>query len=175
MADDRQLWERICQGDARAFDAFYRENAPRLEAFLRHVVGDRQTAQDLMQETFMQIWRCQTGFGRSAELCARTFTASGGSARWNGGGGKAQEAPSSRTMRRLAGRKWVQQSTKHFSSWRRNNERCCGYAKWKGNRMPSLPTCKPGFPLRFVPQKINRAPNWNWRGVLTSFVICPNG
>jgi hypothetical protein len=27
LADDRQLWERICQGDARTFDAFYRENA----------------------------------------------------------------------------------------------------------------------------------------------------
>jgi RNA polymerase sigma-70 factor, ECF subfamily len=62
LADDRQLWERICQGDARAFDAFYRENALRLEAFLRHVVGDRQTAQDLMQETFMQIWRWPNGF-----------------------------------------------------------------------------------------------------------------
>ncbi len=62
MADDRQLWERIRQGDARAFDTFYRENAPRLEAFLRHVVGNRQAAEDLMQETFTHIWSRPNGF-----------------------------------------------------------------------------------------------------------------
>jgi hypothetical protein len=28
------------------------------------------------------------------------------------------------------------------------------------------------FPL-FIRQNVNRAPNWNWRGVLTVFVICP--
>ena len=62
MIDDRQLWERICQGDARSFDAFYRENAPRLEVFLRHVVGNRQAAEDLMQDTFTQIWHRPNGF-----------------------------------------------------------------------------------------------------------------
>ena len=62
MADDRQLWERICQGDVRAFDAFYRENAPRLEVFLRHVVGNHQAAEDLMQETFTQMWQRPNGF-----------------------------------------------------------------------------------------------------------------
>src|SRR5438874_2200172 len=32
MADDRELWERICRGDISAFEGFYRENAPRLQA-----------------------------------------------------------------------------------------------------------------------------------------------
>lgn len=27
--------------------------------------------------------------------------------------------------------------------------------------------------FRFIPQKVNRAPNWNCRGVFTVFVICP--
>jgi RNA polymerase sigma-70 factor, ECF subfamily len=62
LADDRQLWERIRQGDARAFDEFYRQNAPRLEVFLRHMVGDRQTAEDLMQEAFTQLWCRPNGF-----------------------------------------------------------------------------------------------------------------
>jgi RNA polymerase sigma-70 factor (ECF subfamily) len=62
LADDYQLWERIRQGDAQAFDSFYRANAPRLEAFLRHVVGNRQAAEDLMQDTFTQIWRRPNGF-----------------------------------------------------------------------------------------------------------------
>ena len=62
MPDDRQLWEQIRQGDARAFDEFYRQHAPRLEVFLRRVVGNRQAAEDLMQETFTHIWSRPNGF-----------------------------------------------------------------------------------------------------------------
>ncbi len=62
MADDAELWKNICEGDAAAFDEFYRENAPRLQAFLRQMVGDRQAAEDVTQETFMQIWTRPNGF-----------------------------------------------------------------------------------------------------------------
>lgn len=62
MADHRELWERIQHGDADAFDDFYRENAPRLEIFLRHVVGNRQAAEDIMQETFTHLWSRPNGF-----------------------------------------------------------------------------------------------------------------
>jgi RNA polymerase sigma-70 factor, ECF subfamily len=62
LPDDRQLWEQICQGDAEAFAEFYRQNAPRLEAFLRHLVGNKQAAEDVMQETFTQIWSRPNGF-----------------------------------------------------------------------------------------------------------------
>ena len=62
MADDRELWERICRGDAGAFDSFYREQGPRLRGFLRQVLGDPQAAEDVMQETFTQIWRRPNGF-----------------------------------------------------------------------------------------------------------------
>lgn len=62
MADDRELWRRICRGDARAFDGFYRENVSRLHGFLRQLLGDRQTAEDVAQETFLQLWRQPNGF-----------------------------------------------------------------------------------------------------------------
>jgi RNA polymerase sigma-70 factor, ECF subfamily len=62
LADDRQLWDRIRKGDAQAFGEFYRQNAPRLEIFLRHVVGNRQAAEDIMQETFTHIWSRPNGF-----------------------------------------------------------------------------------------------------------------
>lgn len=62
MADDGEVWKRICRGDAAAFEAFYRENAPRLQAFLQHMVGSRQTAEDLTQETFAQIWNQPNGY-----------------------------------------------------------------------------------------------------------------
>ncbi|MGP0018340.1 MAG: RNA polymerase sigma factor [Candidatus Sulfotelmatobacter sp.] len=62
MPDDQQVWERIRRGDAQAFDEFYRQNAPRLEIFLRHVVGNRQAAEDIMQETFTHVWSRPNGF-----------------------------------------------------------------------------------------------------------------
>lgn len=62
MADDRELWEQVCRGDARAFDALYRTHGPKLELFLRRVLGSRQAAEDVMQETFARIWLHPNGF-----------------------------------------------------------------------------------------------------------------
>lgn len=62
MADDHELWQRICNRDAKAFEAFYRDNAGRLCAYLRQIVGNAHAAEDVMQETFTQIWRSPNGF-----------------------------------------------------------------------------------------------------------------
>ncbi len=62
MLDDQELWGSIVKGDAASFDRFYRENAPRLQAFLRQMVGDPQAAEDVAQETFIQIWKRPNGF-----------------------------------------------------------------------------------------------------------------
>lgn len=58
MFDDRELWKRIANGNgnADAFDTWYRETAPRLRAFLRHLLASEQAVEDVMQETFTQIW-----------------------------------------------------------------------------------------------------------------------
>lgn len=72
MGDDQELWDRISRGDAEAFDAFYRENAQRLVAYLRLVVGDQQAAEDIMQETFTQIWNRPNGF-RPERGAARAY------------------------------------------------------------------------------------------------------
>jgi RNA polymerase sigma-70 factor (ECF subfamily) len=62
VADDHDLWERIRNRDASAFEAFYRENAGWLCAYLLHVVGSTQAAEDVMQDTFTQIWKSPNGF-----------------------------------------------------------------------------------------------------------------
>lgn len=56
------MWERICHGDAGAFDALYRAHGPKLEVFLRRLLGNRQAAEDVMQETFVGIWQRRNGF-----------------------------------------------------------------------------------------------------------------
>jgi RNA polymerase sigma-70 factor (ECF subfamily) len=62
LAEDQELWERICRGDAAAFDAFYRTYGPKLEIFLRQILGNRHAAEDVTQETFTQIWKRPNGF-----------------------------------------------------------------------------------------------------------------
>jgi RNA polymerase sigma-70 factor (ECF subfamily) len=56
LFDDQTLWKKIASGNADAFDAWYRETAPRLRIFLRHLLANEQEAEDVMQETFTQIW-----------------------------------------------------------------------------------------------------------------------
>jgi RNA polymerase sigma-70 factor, ECF subfamily len=60
--DDQELWTLILRGDAAAFDGFYRENAPRVQAFLRQFLGSRQAAEDVSQEIFVRIWQRPNGF-----------------------------------------------------------------------------------------------------------------
>jgi RNA polymerase sigma-70 factor, ECF subfamily len=62
LVEDRELWERIRRGESRAFDTLYKEMGPRLLGYLRQIVGNRQSAEDVMQETFTQMWRSPNGF-----------------------------------------------------------------------------------------------------------------
>lgn len=62
MTNDSDLWQQIHRGNAEAFESFYKENASRLRAFLQHMVGNPQSAEDLTQETFTQLWRKPNGF-----------------------------------------------------------------------------------------------------------------
>jgi RNA polymerase sigma-70 factor (ECF subfamily) len=62
LFDDRELLKKITSGNADAFADWYRAEAPRLRLFLRHLLGNEQAAEDLMQEAFIQIWRRPQGF-----------------------------------------------------------------------------------------------------------------
>jgi len=62
LLEDEELWNRIVGGDARQFSGWYQMQAPRLKIFLRHLLGSEQVAEDVMQETFTQIWRRPVGY-----------------------------------------------------------------------------------------------------------------
>lgn len=62
MIDEPALWKKLADGDAEAFDTFYRECAPRLRLFLRHLLASDHAAEDVMQNTFTEIWRRPRGF-----------------------------------------------------------------------------------------------------------------
>jgi RNA polymerase sigma-70 factor (ECF subfamily) len=54
---DEDLLRRISDGDEEAFRFLFRRWAPRLGRFLSGATGSRETAEDLLQETFLRILR----------------------------------------------------------------------------------------------------------------------
>jgi RNA polymerase sigma-70 factor, ECF subfamily len=62
LPDDKEVWKKISNADAVAFDAFYRESAPLLHAFLCHIVGNPQAAEDVAQDAFTQLWLHPNGY-----------------------------------------------------------------------------------------------------------------
>lgn len=62
MNDDGEICRRITEGDPDAFNAVYQENAARLCAFVKQMTQDHSAAQDIVQETFIQLWKKPAGF-----------------------------------------------------------------------------------------------------------------
>jgi RNA polymerase sigma-70 factor (ECF subfamily) len=67
--DNKQLadyLDRIAEGDRTRFEALYRLTAPRLWAVVRRMVVQKQPAEDVLQETYLTIWRKAHLFDRTA-------------------------------------------------------------------------------------------------------------
>jgi len=62
MPGDEDLWRKLSRRDAAAFESFYREHCPRLHSFVQACVGSAQAADDVAQETFLQLWKHPNGF-----------------------------------------------------------------------------------------------------------------
>jgi RNA polymerase sigma-70 factor (ECF subfamily) len=57
MADsDRETMERICRGDAAAFERAYARWNTRIRRHLTGMVRDEAAAEDLLQEVFLRLW-----------------------------------------------------------------------------------------------------------------------
>jgi RNA polymerase sigma-70 factor (ECF subfamily) len=64
--EDAALVSRVAEGDHQhALEELYRRYAPRLYAFGVRVLGSRDLAEELVQETFVRLWRTATTFDRS--------------------------------------------------------------------------------------------------------------
>lgn len=65
-ADEAALVDRARAGDSAAFEALYRLHSGRIYGLCLRMSGQAQTAEDLVQETFISVWRGLAGFaGRS--------------------------------------------------------------------------------------------------------------
>jgi RNA polymerase sigma-70 factor, ECF subfamily len=54
---DETLAARIAQGDVSALEALYEKYAPIVMGIALKVTGDRALAEDVLQETFWQVWQ----------------------------------------------------------------------------------------------------------------------
>jgi RNA polymerase sigma-70 factor (ECF subfamily) len=57
LTPDQRLIERITQGDGDALGEFYDRHAPRVFGILLRLLSSRDDAEDVLQESFWQIWR----------------------------------------------------------------------------------------------------------------------
>lgn len=70
---DRALVERVIAGDQAAFAEIYNSYFPRVFAFTIKRVGDAAEAEDLTQETFVQLYRSLPSFEGRSSLLTWTF------------------------------------------------------------------------------------------------------
>lgn len=54
------LFRQIQQGDESAFEKFFYLFQPSVFRFLYHYTGDRHTAEDLIQDTFIKFWQVRS-------------------------------------------------------------------------------------------------------------------
>ncbi|GAA4594675.1 RNA polymerase sigma-70 factor (ECF subfamily) [Actinoplanes octamycinicus] len=65
-ADEAELVRRTATGDRRAFDELYRRTSPWLAVRLRRRCADDDVVADVMQETYLAVWRAAGDFAGSA-------------------------------------------------------------------------------------------------------------
>ncbi|MDT8911375.1 RNA polymerase sigma factor [Amycolatopsis sp. PS_44_ISF1] len=65
-ADEEQLVRRTARGDRAAFEEFYRRTSPWLAVRLRRRCADEQVVAEVMQETYLAVWRAAGSFSGAA-------------------------------------------------------------------------------------------------------------
>lgn len=59
---DDELLAATARGERGAFEQFYRRNAPWLQIRLRRRCGDPDLAEEVVQETFIAVWRAASSY-----------------------------------------------------------------------------------------------------------------
>ena len=65
-ADEAQLVRRCARGDRAAFEELYRRTAPWLTVRLRRRCADEEIVAEVMQETYLAVWRAAGSFAGAA-------------------------------------------------------------------------------------------------------------
>lgn len=79
--EDVRLMLAFRGGDERAFDALFERWAGRVLRFVERMVGEASVAEDLVQETFVRVWRARERYQPEARFSTWLFTIAGNVAR----------------------------------------------------------------------------------------------
>ena len=71
---DRETFQGIHQGDARAFESLFLAYAGPLIAYARTIVHDTATAEELVQEVFLYLWANRTTLDVTTSVRAYLYT-----------------------------------------------------------------------------------------------------
>jgi len=74
---DEEVMERFQQEEAEAFDELVRRYQDRLFTFIDQMVRNRALAQDMLQETFIRLWRHKMKYRNIARLSTWIYTIAG--------------------------------------------------------------------------------------------------
>src|SRR5579862_529691 len=72
--DDTALVNAYLSGETRSFDALVERYQTRLLNFVYRIVGDRERAEDLVQEVFVRVYRHLGRFDRSKKFSTWIYT-----------------------------------------------------------------------------------------------------
>jgi RNA polymerase sigma-70 factor (ECF subfamily) len=73
--DDRELQDRIRQGDHSAFDALFRATYAQLVGVTRSIVRDADVAEEIVQDVLLELWRRREALVVEDSLRAYLFRA----------------------------------------------------------------------------------------------------
>ncbi|MDE2975501.1 MAG: sigma-70 family RNA polymerase sigma factor [Gemmatimonadota bacterium] len=74
---DSEVVQRFLDGDDRAFGEIVRRYDTRLRNFVARTVGDREQAEDLVQETFVRVYRHIRRFDQTRKFSTWIYTIAG--------------------------------------------------------------------------------------------------
>lgn len=72
--EDSSIIVRCLNGDSHAFTALYDRYAPRLRNFAYRAIGDRERAEELVQEAFLRTWEHLPRFDGSKKFSTWVYT-----------------------------------------------------------------------------------------------------
>jgi RNA polymerase sigma-70 factor (ECF subfamily) len=71
--DEYDLFQRIIEGDALAFEAFYKHYYPRLFRFILRTTRQPETIEELIQETLLVVWEKPERFNYESKISTWVF------------------------------------------------------------------------------------------------------
>lgn len=69
-----EIYMKVCSGDQKAFEQFFRHWFPVLKAFCNAYVKDDCLAKDIVQESFIELWKRKNTISKPASLASYLFT-----------------------------------------------------------------------------------------------------